>query len=444
MTMKKSALILGGGIAGLAAARELAQQGVFVTVIEAKKRLGGRVHTVREGMVPIELGAEFVHGRSKDLMHHIQEAQLSTLEVSDDNYLFKGGAFQPVKMWDLVTEVIGRVNPRAPDCSMRAFLAGQKLNAQTRMLTVDFVEGFDAAHTERVSAHSLRRARYSGEQIEVAKQLRIEEGYTALVQFLEREIYYRGGMLVKGAAARQIKWRPDGVEVTVQQGSGAQQHSADVAIVTLPLGVLKSGTVTCEPPLPEKQEAIREMEFGNVVKIVFLFKHRWWRATGMLHAPGERIPTWWDDPRAAMLTGWAGGPKADALLNCSPAELENIGLEILSRILFEKPEVIRRHFGSSYSWNWAHDPHIGGAYSYIPVNGMDLPKILAAPVGETLFFAGEATVTDAQTGTVFGALQTGLRAAKEALDSLSSSHDHGPSTSQARKIPTEHYEHAKS
>jgi monoamine oxidase len=113
------------------------------------------------------------------------------------------------------------------------------------------------------------------------------------------------------------------------------------------------------------------------------------------------------------LTGWAGGPKADALSTQSPAQLEKLALTILQRIFGAAS--LRKQLLSSHSYNWANDPHIRGAYSYIPVNGLDLPKTLAAPVEGTLFFAGEATVADAQTGTVFGALESGLRAAREIL-----------------------------
>ncbi len=96
-----------------------------------------------------------------------------------------------------------------------------------------------------------------------------------------------------------------------------------------------------------------------------------------------------------------------------------MGLEILSQILAGNPTAanLRRHLVTSHYHNWANDPYVRGAYSYIPVNGLDFPKILAAPVDGTLFFAGEATVTDGQTGTVFGALETGLRAAHELLAS---------------------------
>ena len=76
---------------------------------------------------------------------------------------------------------------------------------------------------------------------------------------------------------------------------------------------------------------------------------------------------------------------------------------------------LRKQLLAAHVYDWTNDPQIRGAYSYIPVNGLDLPKVLGKPIEGTLFFAGEATVTDAQTGTVFGALETGLRAAREIL-----------------------------
>src|SRR5262249_5871928 len=129
----------------------------------------------------------------------------------------------------------------------------------------------------------------------------------------------------------------------------------------------------------------------------------------------EAIPTWWTDPRAPLLIGWAGGPKADALLACSPAKIEAVGLEILGHVFPERAAEITSQHIATKTHNWAQDPYIRGGYSYLPVNGLDLPKLLGAPIANTLFFAGEATVADAQTGTVFGAFETGLRAARELL-----------------------------
>ncbi len=134
-----------------------------------------------------------------------------------------------------------------------------------------------------------------------------------------------------------------------------------------------------------------------------------------MQALDEPFPTWWDDPRGPILTAWAGGPKADALLELPPPRLHALYVEIAARIFAVRPAFVRARLLRAFSHHWANDGHFRGAYSYIPVNGLDLPKILCASVQDTLFFAGEATVTDGQTGTVFGALESGLRAAGEAL-----------------------------
>jgi monoamine oxidase len=116
-----------------------------------------------------------------------------------------------------------------------------------------------------------------------------------------------------------------------------------------------------------------------------------------------------------VLTGWAGGPKADEFAGRSPAELESAAVEVLSRIFGEPKARILSLRSSAHTHDWSTDPFALGAYSYIPVGGLDLPKTLEEPLADTLYFAGECMVTDAQTGTVFGAMESGARAAREAL-----------------------------
>ncbi|MFN7140646.1 MAG: FAD-dependent oxidoreductase, partial [Limisphaerales bacterium] len=117
--------------------------------------------------------------------------------------------------------------------------------------------------------------------------------------------------------------------------------------------------------------------------------------------------------RGSVLVGWAGGECADPLVPASQEEIAALGFKILAKLFSTPADKIRQQISSIYYHNWAEDPFSRGAYSYIPVNGLILPKLLAAPVAGTLFFAGEATATDAQLGTVFAALETGYRAARE-------------------------------
>ncbi len=413
--MSRSVIIIGGGIAGLSAANELLRNGCIVTVLEAKKRFGGRMHTIRDQKLPIELGAEFIHGKNKQLLNAIRAAGLSTHEVPDANQLFENGKLKPIQIWDKVSEVMGRISSRGRDKSFKEFLDRQKCDERTRRLMTGFVEGFDAARTERISAHALLAAERAASEMSGDAQGRVNEGYSALVGFYEKEIRSRGGTLVKEALARRVRWKSGAVDIAVHRAGGGEMFPAEAALITLPLGVWKAREVLFEPALPRKQKAADAMQFGNVVKITLVFRKPWWPKAdfGFVQAPEEPIPVWWSDPRGPILTGWAGGPKADILPAQSPARLETIALTTLQKIFGVTS--LRKKLVASHSYNWADDPQVRGAYSYIPVDGMDLPKTLAAPVKKTLFFAGEATALDAQMGTVFGALESGLRAAKEIL-----------------------------
>jgi monoamine oxidase len=419
MKRRKSALIVGGGISGLAAALELARNKISVRLIEAKDRFGGRIHTIHSGPVPVELGAEFVHGQSPPLLRAIRDAKLKTQPVPDKHRLFKNGRFAELNLWDIVGKTINRIDIRQPDDTFEQFLTRQKIKEPARTLTRNFVMGFDAADPNRASAHALRRAEYSAEQMHMETQSRIIKGYSALVEYFIRQIKHYGGHLISGTSARRIGWKEGKVKIIAEQNNHLKTLHADVAVIALPLGILKNNVVKFEPSLPEKNEAVQGLEFGNVIKIIFHFKERTWDDFGFIQSFDEPIPTWWSDSRSPILTGWAGGPKANALQKYSRSQVESLGFNILRKVLFPgaSPQSLRRQLIASHYWNWADDPHIRGAYSYIPVNGLGLPKLLAAPIAETLFFAGEATVADAQTGTVFGALETGLRAAREILSS---------------------------
>lgn len=417
--MNKSALVIGGGISGLATARELARNGITTTLVEAKERFGGRIHTLHAGKTPIELGAEFVHGQSKALLKAIREAKLSIQDAPDTHKLFENGKFKQTDLWDIIGDVINQIDIRKPDCSFEEFLERQKIPEPARTMARNFVMGFDAAYPERASAHALRRAEYAAEQMNMDTQSRILEGYSALAEHFVRDIEAAGGKLLTKTSARRIRWDKGKVEVLAERNRRKETFEADIAVVTLPVAVLKTKRVKFEPSLPEKMEAINGLEVGNVVRLVFHFKEKCWKDFGFIHAFDEAIPTWWSDKRGPILTGWTGGPMADVLLKLSRKKLENTGLKILGKILFggASVSVLRKRLVAIHFYNWTEDKEIRGAYSYIPVNGLDLPRVLAAPVADTLFFAGEATVMDAQTGTVFGALESGLRAAKEILKS---------------------------
>jgi monoamine oxidase len=408
-------LVIGGGIAGLTAAAELLQRGCRVTLIEARSRLGGRIFTIRDGGFPIELGAEFIHGRHKLLWQTVKEAKLATHQVPDRNQLYSDGSLQPVDLWEKVGQVFEAARPSAPDSSVRQFVENGPFDEWTRRLTLGFVEGFNAARAGRISTHAMLRADHAAEQIDGSAQFRIEDGYAALVNYVAAQVQNRNGTILTDCRATAVHWKRGYVDVAVERSGTTETFGADAAVIALPLGVLKRGAIAFDPALPDKSEAIQAMHLGHVVKVALTFREIWWpdRDFGFIHDFDAPLPTWWSDPRGPVLTAWAGGSKAESLMSRSSADLEEIALETIAKLLNHNSGAVRQQLVRSYTHHWASDPFARGAYSYIPVNGLDLPKTLAAPVDGTLFFAGEATVSDAQMGTVFGAMESGLRAARE-------------------------------
>ena len=435
--MKKSALIIGGGIAGLAAARALARAGLMVTLLEAKERCGGRIHTLREHKFPIELGAEFVHGAAPVLMKTLQEAKLPMLDVPGRSLLYANGKLSEVDIWKTAGDVFRRIDVSSADCSCEEFLA-RSVSEPARTYVRNFVQGFHAADPRRISVHALREGQLAADEINGSESQWLATGYGSLVDFFEKETDQLGVKIHKCTAVRKMAWREGSVAVSADEivagkgpaglreflsvpapvvppAGGLREFAAEAVIVTVPIGILKNNELQFEPPLPQKLEAAQKLELGNVIKITFVFDEPVLEGIGFVHAFDAAIPTWWSDTRGPTVVGWAGGPKADALVKLFPAQLEILGLEILGRIFPSLAPKLRRKFVRAHCWNWKDDPHIRGAYSYIPVGGRNLPRQLAEPVAGTLLFAGEATVADAQMGTVFGALETGLRAAHELL-----------------------------
>ncbi len=443
--MAVDCVIIGAGAAGLAAARELIANGLDVVVLEARERIGGRIFTHRDrGIpVPIELGAEFIHGAAPQTAEIVRAAALASCDISGRRWQVIGESLRPADdFWERLDSVMRRLDPdRTPDRSFGDFIkrkpGGRRL-AANRRLALQFVEGFQAAEPARISERALAAGGSPRGDVRERRIGRVLDGYDRVIEWLAQPL---GDRVRLSAIATRVRWAPGNVVVEARHADGRTRPTVEArsAIVTVPLGVLQadageSGAIEFEPELRGKRAAIDLLAMGAVVRVVLRLSERFWASDwyakqvgtrsldtlSFLHTGDEHFPIWWTSypVRAPILVGWHGGPGATAIAQLASEQIEDLAIVSLSRQFSIPPRKIRGLVEAAWMHDWVHDPFSRGAYSHQRVGGSDAPAQLAKPLRGTLFFAGEATEAGEATGTVHGAIATGRRAAEEVQRSL--------------------------
>jgi monoamine oxidase len=422
-------VIVGAGAAGLAAMRELDRAGCTVLCLEARNRIGGRIYTTHDPLlpVPIELGAEFVHGRPRATWKAIEAARLNAYEIAGRPvHMENGEVRERGGTWERIGRVMDDLRRAADACkdqTFQEFIERAEYPEETKQMATAYVEGFNAARKEIVSIASLACESQAAARIDGDRSFRILNGYEAVPKYLLHSVENWRERLRLNSIVERIRWKRGAVEVTVR---GAEPISAQRAIVTVPLGVLQEGGIRFDPEPIEALEAARKLAFGQVVRIVLRFREPFWREkqaiadAGFLLSTEKRFPTWWTSlpVESNMLVGWSAGPRADDLLGKTKAEIVAEGIAALARILGQKRERVEGLLEQAYYHDWHADPFARGAYSYAPAGACSAREALAKPIEETLFFAGEAAETEGYCATVHGAILSGREAARKVREVL--------------------------
>jgi len=431
-------IIIGAGAAGLAAADELSRAGCAALLVEARDRLGGRIWSPREPSlpVPIELGAEFIHGDAPATVSVLRKAGLAALDAGGEHWTLRNGVL--ARSEDLLAQIQQAIRKTSAlkerDMSFDAFLDRHL----SRMLPPEgcayarmFAQGFDAADTSRASARAIVEEWAGGGSVN-AGQYRPLGGYGAMLEHLAATLRSSSVNLQLNTVVQTVRWSRHAVEVAGTFLGRTFKATAKRAIVTLPLGVLQAsvrehGAVRFTPRLAAKRDALEHLASGPVLKVLLKFREAFWerlaggryRGVSFFHPREALFPTFWTalPVRLPLMVAWAAGPNADRLRNASKAEIIDHALASLAE-LFGERDRIEKLLEGAWVHDWQRDPYARGAYSYVKVGGGEARKQLAEPIRQTLYFAGEATDTDGEAGTVAGALQSGTRAAREVIDSL--------------------------
>ncbi len=414
-------LVIGAGAAGLAAAQFLRNQRQNVIVLEARDRIGGRAYTDYEfASFPVELGAEFIHGGNVSTYDLARRQGLRLLPAMNNerNYsIFLNGELIAAPRWFLIPRINliddgffplaeVREGSGAADINLAGLLQsrGIVLDDGLYRLVDNAIQAEYAATLDEQGAFGLLEFEDDG-----GGDHRIAEGYSRFF-----ELYARGLDVRLSSVVESITWSSTGVRVVTQAGT---QYEADHAIISVPLAILQSGAIRFDPPLPpEKTAAVAGLGSGAVGKLILSFDEPFWADNLELLYTDLPMQLGWtpgygqDD--SAVFTAYFGAASArgfsqmgvDGAVAAILGDLERVfGISGLSGRLQDA------RFA-----DWLADPFSRMGYSYTPPGSAGLRDVLAAPLDNVLFWAGEAT-NAARPGLVHGAFDSGVRAAREVL-----------------------------
>lgn len=416
-------IIIGAGAAGLQAAHHLKKAELNVVILEARDRIGGRIWSdTHMAPYPIELGAEYIHDASNPTLKALLTASNATQIPEDgavyvyaDGVLTRESELQQRTSGDLLNALMHaadeHISGGGEDMSISDFLGEDGEFAAREQLSpgeVGIVNSMIASEygvdTHRFGLRGLIECDFSGYD---GTCTHIAEGYASvLAPLTDVDILFNTPVDYVWQAEDYILCRSEQTEFTAKH-----------VICTVPLAILQNQLITFDPPLPaEKLQAIASIGSAHIVKIVLEFHEAWWpedMAQIITSTLGQVYwrPGYGRQAERPLLTAFIGGKAAEQF---EAKQTEVVVHQLIDELSHVHGKPLKPLFNSAYIMDWSNNPWSRMGYSYLPL-GIDpaMRTQLATPVGN-VHFAGEATMSK-HAASVHGALESGLRAAKEVL-----------------------------
>jgi monoamine oxidase len=405
-------VIIGAGIAGLAAARALHDAGLRVRILEARDRIGGRIWTDDSAVGgPVERGAEFIHGDSVATWEYVRLLGLTAEKVPlwDGRRIYWNGTVSTAQQLESHTE-IARLTTldtqilryRGPDVSFATWLDAHGFEGITRHLADIRYAHASATTPERASIYAMQ-SEFAAQATQGGDDYHIRNGYARIVEWFARALSIELSRPVKSI-------HQDENHVTVHCADGTS-YQAQRAIITVPLALLQRSSVSFIPALSAaKVQSIHALDMGAGCKVILRFTQPFWDEKATFMTLPDPAPVWWTvDPKRSLLVGFFTGPRAEALL--AQPDPRAYCLDALRRVY---GNVVDATCEAYELVDWSTDPWCMGGYSSVPVGSLSARAVLAMPEGR-VHFAGEATALDGHPASVHGALVSGQRAAAEIM-----------------------------
>jgi len=421
---QKEVIVIGAGAAGLITARELARAGRKVTILEARRRLGGRVYTFSNNKFDTwtEAGAEFIHGKLETTLSLMKEYKIDRLPGMGQVWQIRHGELEKDKEFiqDHHRLLSKKLKLVKRDLPVHKFLQTHFKGVEYTSLrnsVKSFVEGYESADIKHFSTIAFREEWHGAEDWE---QYRVQNGYGSLIHAIEDDCRKLGCKIFLNHIVTKISWKKNEVDISCSNG---KKFIGQQAVITVPLGILQKDLIRFAPAMPARMKAIKSLGYGHVIKVLMSFKTKFWQEKKLQERVGENldklffifskaaIPTWWTQHPSpgTLLTGWLSGPKAEARAFHADQQIIDEAIQSLVVIFDSDEKTIRSKLKAWKVVNWNTDDFSQGSYTYATVNAAKHRITGGKAEKNTLFFAGEHFAEE--PGTVDAALKSGLRTA---------------------------------